>query len=167
MRRLVTAAGKNRGSMPGASARISHGAPRMTAAATAVNTHTRQRFSLRKSAVRSAPAQAVSMGTKAKTTLLIITELSVSIGPMATASESAWLCVPRKDAVRATRPKPRMLPVSTPSTSVRPPRTKGLSTARASAPSVAGGGGRVELSRTSATQAVAAPALRAADSAAS
>src|SRR5215471_10154355 len=50
---------------------------------------------------------------------------------MATARESAALCVPRKYAVRATRKKPRMFPVTMPATIVSPPRTRGLPAARA------------------------------------
>src|SRR5215469_8993792 len=52
------------------------------------------------------------------------------MGPMATASESARLCVPNKYAVTATRANPSRLPVRTPATMVSPPRISGLSTAR-------------------------------------
>jgi len=62
----------------------------------AVKTQINSRLSLRKSAARSASPQAVSMGTNANTTLLISSEFRVSMGPMATARESAPLCVPRK-----------------------------------------------------------------------
>ena len=95
-RRMVTAALKYCGSRPGASSRISQGAPIIKAAATPENTQISTRLSRRKSAARSASPQAVSMGTNAKTTLLISREFRVSMGPMATASESAPLCVPRK-----------------------------------------------------------------------
>src|SRR5260370_6081298 len=71
------------------------------------------------------------MGTKPKMIVLMRAWLSVSIGPMATASESAALRVPRKYAVRATRKKPRMFPVTIPATIVSPPRTSGLPAARA------------------------------------
>ena len=70
---------------------------------------------LAKSASRSAPAHAVSMGTNANTMLLMSIELKVSRGPIATASESAWLCVPSRYAVNATRSTPSALPVATPS----------------------------------------------------
>src|SRR5450759_411266 len=62
--------------------------------------------------------------------LLISTEFRVSSGPMATASESAALCVPSRYATSATRPTPSTLPVRTPATIVRPPRSSGLSPAR-------------------------------------
>src|ERR1035441_5619918 len=62
--------------------------------------------------------------------LLISTALSMSSGPMATASESAKLCVPSRYAISATRPTPSTLPVRTPATIVKPPRSSGLSTAR-------------------------------------
>ena len=96
MRRLSTAAPKYRGSRPGASAFISQGAPSITAAETAASAHVKQRLSFRKRAVRSSARQAVSMGTNAKTMLLISTEFNVSTGPIATASESARLCVPSR-----------------------------------------------------------------------
>ena len=89
MRRILTDVSKYCGSRPGASTRISQGAARITLAETSAKTQTKPRVSLRNSAVRSSPCAAVSMGTKAKTTLLISTELSVSSGPSATASESA------------------------------------------------------------------------------
>ncbi len=75
---------------------MSQGAVSTTAAAMAEKTQAKQRLSLRNSAVRCGPLAAVSMGTKAKTMLLISTEFSVSSGPMATASESARLCVPSR-----------------------------------------------------------------------
>jgi hypothetical protein len=56
----------------------------------------KQRLSFRKSAVRLAASQEVSIGTKANTTLFMSMEFSVSVGPIATASESARLCVPRR-----------------------------------------------------------------------
>src|SRR5262249_25030268 len=103
-----------------------------------------------KSAMRCAGSQAVSIGTKANTMLLMSTEFKVSMGPMATASESALLCVPSKCAVSATRPKPMTLPVITPATRGSPPRTSGLSTARAIVRrSEATGDGGVLLSETS------------------
>src|SRR5260370_21267826 len=71
------------------------------------------------------------MGTKPKMIVLMSAWLRVSIGPIATASESAALRVPRKYAVRATRAKPRMFPVTMPATIVSPPRTSGLPAARA------------------------------------
>ena len=80
--------------------------------------------------MRCAPLRSVSMGTKANTMELMSTALSASSGPTATASESARLCVPSRYAVRATRAKPMMLPVTMPAPMVRPPRTSGLSTAR-------------------------------------
>src|SRR5581483_11094017 len=46
------------------------------------------------------------------------------------ASESAWVCVPSRYAVSATRAKPMTLPVMIPAVMVSPPRTSGLSTAR-------------------------------------
>ena len=54
------------------------------------------------------------MGTNANTMLLMSTELNVSSGPIATASESAWLWVPSRYAVKATRSTPSTLPVSDP-----------------------------------------------------
>ena len=89
MRSMFTAVEKYCGSSPGASTFISHGAARSSARRWSANTHTKPRGSFRNSAVRSSPCAAVSMGTKANTMLLISTEFSVSIGPMATASESA------------------------------------------------------------------------------
>src|SRR5579872_2643060 len=71
------------------------------------------------------------MGTKPKMIVLMSAWLRVSIGPIATASESAALRVPRKYAVRATRRKPSMFPVTIPATIVSPPRTSGLPAARA------------------------------------
>lgn len=68
---------------------MSQGAARITVAESSAQTQTKQRVSLRKRAVRSSPCAAVSMGTKAKTMLLMSTELKVSSGPRATASESA------------------------------------------------------------------------------
>ena len=59
---------------------------------TRVNT----RFSLRNRASHAAPSRSVSMGTNAKIMVLIRTELSVSMGPTATASASAALCVPSR-----------------------------------------------------------------------
>src|SRR5215472_3971851 len=80
--------------------------------------------------------------------LLMKTELSASMGPSATASESARLYVPKRDAVTATRTNPITLPVRTPATSVSPPRTSGLSTARVSGCAGAlSGVGVVKLSR--------------------
>src|SRR5437763_6893374 len=81
MRRMLTEVLKYFGSSPGASARISQGAARITAAETSERNQTKQRESLRKRAVRSSPWAAVNMGTKAKTMLLISTELKVSRGP--------------------------------------------------------------------------------------
>src|SRR5579883_3075091 len=80
--------------------------------------------------MRSGPSRAVNIGTNAKTMLLIRTEFKVSMGPIATASESARLCMPSSAAARATRPNPRILPMRTPATRVSPPRINGLSTAR-------------------------------------
>jgi hypothetical protein len=68
---------------------MSQGAASITVSEISENTQTKPRVSLRNRAVRSAPRAAVSRGTKAKMMLLISTELSMSSGPMATASESA------------------------------------------------------------------------------
>ena len=130
MRRIFTAVPKYCGSRPGARTRMSQGAASITLTEISEKAQTKQRVNLRKSAVRSAPCAAVSKGTKAKMMLLISTELRVSRGPIATASESAALCVPSRYATSATRPTPSTLPVRTPATIVRPPRTSGLSTAR-------------------------------------
>src|SRR5579883_304733 len=89
MRRMVTAAAKDGASSPGARARISHGALHTSTAQTAAEIQKYERASWRKTAVRSAPARAVSIGTNAKTMLLISTPFNVSTGPIATASESA------------------------------------------------------------------------------
>jgi hypothetical protein len=96
MRRLITAAAKYWGLSPGASAFISHGAARIAAAEKAASAQAKQRLSFRKSPTRSSRPQAVSMGTNANTMPLISTEFSVSNGPMATANESARLCVPSR-----------------------------------------------------------------------
>src|ERR1017187_506269 len=130
IRRILTAVPKYCGSRPGARTRMSQGAASTTLSEISENTQTKARVSLRNKAVRSAPCAAVSRGTKAKMMLLISTELSMSRGPMATASESALLCVPSRYAISATRPTPSTLPVRTPATIVKPPRSRGLSTAR-------------------------------------
>src|ERR1035438_5534383 len=126
--------------------RISHGAPTITAAAMAAKTQAKTRRRRRKRASRAFPPAAVSMGTKANTMLLMTTEFSVSMGPMATASESARACVPSRYAVSATRRKPSRLPVTRPATITSPPRTSGLSTARFRTRSALNAGvGSVEL----------------------
>src|SRR5258707_2075327 len=109
---------------------MSCGARIKTAAVTAKKNRMNSRFTLRKSAVRPAPDRSVSMGTNAKIMVLMRLILTVSIGLVATARESAALCVPRRNAVRATRKKPRMFPVIIPATMVSPPRTSGLPAAR-------------------------------------
>src|ERR1017187_3734372 len=133
IRRILTAVPKYCGSRPGARTRMSQGAASTTLSEISENTQTKARVSLRNRAVRSAPWAAVSRGTKAKMMLLISTALSMSSGPMATASESAKLCVPSRYAISATRPTPSTLAVRTPATIVKPPRSSGLSTARARA----------------------------------
>src|SRR5207247_8218920 len=97
IRSTVTAASKCSGARPGAKARINQGAAMTTAAVSAADTHQKHRLNLWKSAARASPA-AVSIGTNANTTLLINTELRVSVGPIATASESALLWVPSRCA---------------------------------------------------------------------
>ena len=91
MRRMLIAVSRSIADPdPAPARRISHGAASMTdASETSAKTQTNPRISFRNRAVRSSPCAAVSMGTKAKTMLLISTEFSVSIGPIATASESA------------------------------------------------------------------------------
>src|SRR5437660_847157 len=54
------------------------------------------------------------------------------MGPIATASVSAALCVPSRNAARATRKKPRIFPAMMPATMTSPPRTRGLPAARIS-----------------------------------
>ena len=66
MRRRSTAVAKYCGSRPGARARISQGAARITAAAMSRETQTKTRVSLRKRAVRSAPCRGGEHGDEGK-----------------------------------------------------------------------------------------------------
>ena len=73
----------------------------MTAAGMAAQTHVKPRVSFRKRAVRSSPLAAVSMGTNAKTMLLMSTEFRVSRGPMATASGLIFTAAAKDPHLRA------------------------------------------------------------------
>ncbi len=75
---------------------MSQGAASITLNEISEKAQTKHRVNLRNRAVRSTPCAAVSKGTNAKMMLLISTELRVSKGPMATARESAALCVPSR-----------------------------------------------------------------------